>query len=89
MKFGQSSEYTMKNIFLEKLYAKCDGETIPRSFVEKSELSVWSASLNLALEQQFKVVCQFVFTVCQVDGYGNILKLRCRALAFISYKYFF
>ena len=51
MKFGQSSEYIMRNIFLEKLYTKCDGETIPRSFVEKSELSVWSASLNLALEQ--------------------------------------
>ena len=27
MKFGQLIEYKMKNIFLEKSYAKCGGET--------------------------------------------------------------
>ena len=30
MEFGQLVEYKMKNIFLEKWYAKCRGETIPK-----------------------------------------------------------
>ena len=30
MKFGQLVEYYMRNIFLEKLYTKCGGETISR-----------------------------------------------------------
>ena len=30
MKFGQSIEYNMKNIFLKKSYTKFAGETIPR-----------------------------------------------------------
>ena len=30
MKFGQLIEYNMKNIFVEKSYTKCAGETIPR-----------------------------------------------------------
>ena len=29
-------EYNMRNIFLEKSYTKCDGETIPRPFFKKS-----------------------------------------------------
>ena len=33
----------MRNICLEKSYTKCGGETIPRSFSKKSELSI---SLN-------------------------------------------
>ena len=39
MKFGQI-EYNMRNIFLEKSYTKCGGETSPRSFPEKLKLSV-------------------------------------------------
>ena len=35
MKFGQLIECNMRNIFLEKSYAKCDGETGPRPFSEK------------------------------------------------------
>ena len=35
MKFGQLIEYNMRNIFLEKSYTKCGGETIPRSFSKK------------------------------------------------------
>ena len=31
---------------------------------------------------------QFVFIVCQVEGYQNILKLSHRPLAFASYKAF-
>ena len=29
MKFGQLTEYNMRNVFLEKSYTKCKGETIP------------------------------------------------------------
>ena len=31
MKFGQLIEYNNRNMFLEKLYAICGAETIPRS----------------------------------------------------------
>ena len=43
VKFGQLIEYNMRNIFLEKSYTKCGGETIPRTLSEKSKLSI---SLN-------------------------------------------
>ena len=48
MKFGQVIKYNMRNIFLEKPYTKCGGETIPRPFSKKSKLST-------SLDQQFKV----------------------------------
>ena len=38
----------MGNVFLEKAYTKCGGETIPRAFPEKSKL-------RLSLDQYFKV----------------------------------
>ena len=40
MKFGQLIEYNLRNIFLEKSYTKCGGETIPRPFSKKSKLSI-------------------------------------------------
>ena len=40
MKFGQLIECNMRNIFLEKSYIKCDGETSPRPFCEKSKFSI-------------------------------------------------
>ena len=49
MKFGQLIEYNMRNIFLEKSYTKCGGETIPRPFSEKSKL-------NISLDQYYKVI---------------------------------
>ena len=36
-KFGQATQYNMRNIFLEKRCTKWGGETIPRPFYEKSE----------------------------------------------------
>ena len=39
-KFGQLIEFNMRNIFLEKLYAKCGGETRPRPFSERLKLSI-------------------------------------------------
>ena len=35
MKFGQSVEYNMRNIFLEKSYIKCGGEASLRPFYKK------------------------------------------------------
>ena len=40
MKFGQLIEYNMRNIFVEKSYTKCGGETILRTFSKKSKLSL-------------------------------------------------
>ena len=51
MKFGQLTEYNMRNIFLEKSYTKCGGETIPGAFSKKSKLTV-------SLDQFVLIVCQ-------------------------------
>ena len=40
MKFGQLIECNMRNIFLEKSYTKCGGETSPRRFSEKLKLNI-------------------------------------------------
>ena len=49
MKFGQLIEYNMKNIFVEKPFTKCGGETIIRHLFKKSKLSIsmdqWSKLL--------------------------------------------
>ena len=39
-KFGQLLEYIKRNIFVEKSYTKCGGETIPRAFSKKLNLSI-------------------------------------------------
>ena len=38
--FDQLIEYNMANIFLDKSYTRCGGETIPRPFSKKSKLSI-------------------------------------------------
>ena len=43
MKFGQLIECNVTNIFLEKSYTKCLGETSPKLFSEKLK---WSISLD-------------------------------------------
>ena len=40
MIFGQLIEYNIRNIFLEKSYTKCGGETIAKPFSKKSKLNV-------------------------------------------------
>ena len=40
MKVGQSTEYNMRNIFIEKPYTKHDRQTIPRPFSKNSKLSI-------------------------------------------------
>ena len=49
MKFGQLLEYN-RNIFLEKSYITCDGETNPRPFSGKLKLSI-------DVDQYSKVLC--------------------------------
>ena len=55
MKFDQSIEYGMRNISLEKSYAKCGVETIPRPYSKKSNLSKRSilikSKLSIPLNQ--------------------------------------
>ena len=86
-RFGQLIECKIRNIFLEKSNAKCGGETSYRPFPEKSKFSI-------SVDQQSKVLyslhvqhVQFLLYV-QVEGYRNILKLRCRPIALASYKAF-
>ena len=67
MKFDQLIEYNMRTIFLEKSYTKCHGESIPRPFSKRSKLCI-------SLDQQSKVL-QFVFILCQTEGYRNIADL--------------
>ena len=38
--YDHLTEYNMTNIFLDKSYTKCGGETIPRPFSKKSKLSI-------------------------------------------------
>ena len=40
MRFGQLIEYNLRNVFLEKSYTKCGGETIPRPFFKILKLSI-------------------------------------------------
>ena len=54
MKFGQLIEHNMRNIFLEKSYIKCGGETIPRAFSKKSKLSI-------SMDQLSKVLYSLLF----------------------------
>ena len=41
MKFGPLVKFNMRNIFLEKSYNKCGGETIPIPFSKKSKLNIF------------------------------------------------
>ena len=48
MKFGQSTEFNMKYIFVEKSYTKCGEGTLLRPFSKTSKLSIylWINSLK-------------------------------------------
>ena len=51
-KIGQLIECNMRNIFVEKSYTKCGGETSPTPFSEKLKFSV-------SLDQYSKVLYNF------------------------------
>ena len=80
MKFGQFINCNMRNIFLEKSYTRCGGETSPRPFPEKK-----IEHISRSIVSNF---IQFVFIAWQVEGYRNILKLSCRPLAFTLFEAF-
>ena len=82
MKFSLLIECNMKNIFLEKSYTKCGGETSPRPFSEKLKLSI-------SLDQQSKVLYSLFLLYVQVEGCRNILKLSCRPTCFYLILSFF
>ena len=70
MKFDQLIEYNMRNIFLEKSYTQCVGDTIPWPFSKESKFSI-------SLDQQCQILYSLSFIYVQVEVYQNILKLRC------------
>ena len=43
--------------------------------------------MSISLDQFFKVLYSFPFTVWPVEGYWNISRLSCRTLAFTSYAF--
>ena len=51
MKFGQLTEYNMKNIFVEKLYTKYAGQTIPRPFTQYKAFlkAIWNQFLMMMM----------------------------------------
>ena len=53
LKFGQLIVYNMRNILLEKSYAKCDRETISRPFSKKSKLSISLDQYSKVLDNLF------------------------------------
>ena len=59
MKFGQFIEYNMRNVFLEKSYTKCDGETSPRPFSEKLILSISLDQYSKVLYSLFLLYAKF------------------------------
>ena len=40
VKLGHLIEYSVRNIFHEKSYSECGGETIPKPFSKKLKLSI-------------------------------------------------
>ena len=44
MKFGQLIDYSMRKIFLQKLYTKCGAETSPIPFSERMKIQHISGS---------------------------------------------
>ena len=78
VKYDQVLEYNMRNIFPEKSYTKCGGDTFRGPFSKKLKLRISLGSVAL-------LFIWFVLIVCQVEDNQNILKLSCRPFAFTSY----
>ena len=56
MKSGQTIEYNIRNVFIEKSYTKRGGETSHITFSKKSKLS-------MSLDQQNKIYSLFLLYV--------------------------
>ena len=79
MEFGQSIEYKLRNIFLEKSCINFGIETILRLFSKNSYFNVFLINFLFNF---------FIYIACKVEGYRNtlILKLSCRSITLTSYK---
>ena len=65
VKFRQLIEYNTGNIFLEKSYAKCDGETISRPFSKNSKLSMSLHQYSKVLYSLFLLYAKLrAFEIC-------------------------
>ena len=67
-KFPEIPEYNLRKIFLEKSYAKCGEETVPRPFSKKSELSI-------SLDQYFQVLYS-LFSLFAKLGLSKLIETR-------------
>ena len=52
VKFGQLIEYSIKKIFLEKLYPNCGWETSPKPFSKKAFIPSWRLSKYIETKVQ-------------------------------------
>ena len=74
MKFGQFIEYKIRNIFLKNHTQNVAEKPFPDPFLKNQNRAyLWINSLKFST----------------VEEYRNILKLRCRSLAFTSNEAFF
>ena len=60
-------EYNIRNIFVEKSYAKCGRETIPRPFSEKIKIEFMSGSIVL----KFYTVCFYWMVIYGLSKYSE------------------
>ena len=81
IKIDQLIEFNMRNLFLEKSYKKCGGQTYSRYFSKESKFKI-------SQNQNFEISYSFLFLCIRFEDYQNILRLRCWPLAFTSYKTF-
>ena len=61
MRFGQLIVYRMRNIFLEKSYTKCAGETIPRPLSKKIKIEHNTGSILPSFKQLISIGQHLVF----------------------------
>ena len=79
MTFGLLIEYNMRIIFFWKIILKIWNKDYCQILFEKVKIEHLSGSI-------VENFIRFVFIAYQVEGYWNILKLRCRPLAFTLNK---
>ena len=81
MKFGQLIEYNIKNIFSWKIIQRMWWRNYFQTLFWKIKIGHISGSIVYSFTQ-------FMFIICQVEGYQNILKLSRKPLACTSYYIF-
>ena len=81
LKLGQLIEYNMRNIFLEKSYEKCVGETILRRFSKKSKLCISLGCANSRYSIQ-----RFTIQPCTIHAfiYANLFTIYANMLFYIE-----